>query len=583
MASQQIVRAKFKLWLEIDTTNSGWKNKPVPFDLSSASLNFGLNSIPSASCTLAAGREAISGLEANIHDHVLDLTETKPARIWLDPTGYFSPTDSKAAWTKAGPQIIFDGYVGGVGYKRTVRSTLPVVMLTHWLSDLAFSSTLSENSHPGNMARFRWRQNPASDNAVRAEGLDEFLVKHVNRGVVTTSNIMGPGADFWAKTLFRIFVDLSSTDVLNKLGPDACLAIQTTNSKIKSGLSRLETATGKEKLGTVDLSGKSGTTGASSPYYVPLALKSGALPLQIANSIFSYLDLLSLDSYFNATAWDKIVGELAPQFYFSVVPRVNTAIVAPFVPGYQTPFKKQINFSDISDWSSSFTSVRPIRGVGVLPGRGSNFAGAGNMIAINTLGGCYAPDANKHGLVFFKRPPLWLEQVPISAQKSELVATRGSAQSIDKPKPSSSLTPRPPQAVDKTNPQNSVEVMNQLGDYYQRVAQYLYATEMLKGRYAVMQGKLRFDLAPGTTVFIKNAPPKFLANDQFGLNLIGSISKVNISLDAESADAHTTLQVDFLRTEAENQSLGTSIPGHPLYEQTFVGAPLIHEYLFEGI
>ena len=354
MANQQIVRAKFKLWLEIDMTESNWA-KFVRFDVSSASLNFGLNAIPTASCTLAIGRETLTGIQANIHEHALDLVATKPARIWLDPTGYFSPTDSKAAWTKAGPQVIFLGYVGGIGYKRTVRSTLPVIMLNHWLSDLAFSSILSENSHPGNLTRFRWRANPASDTAQRGQALGSFVTQHVSKDTVIPANIMGPGADFWAKVLYKIFVDLSSTDVLNKVGRDECLAIQTANSRIKSALTRLEISNGKEKLGTADLTSGGKTTGASSPYYVPLALKKGPIENKIASSIFKTLNLLSLDAYFNATAWDKIVGELAPQYYFSVIPRVNTAIIAPFVAGYQTSFKKIINFSDISDWSSSFS------------------------------------------------------------------------------------------------------------------------------------------------------------------------------------------------------------------------------------
>lgn len=578
----QIVRAKFRLWLEVDSTNSGWK-KWVTFDVSSASMNFGINTMPTASCTLAAGRETLSGLPANIHDNVLNLIETKPARLWLDPTGYFSPTDSKGAWTKAGPQIVFDGYIGGLGHKRTLRSTLPVVMLIHWLSDLAFSSILSENSHPGNLSRMRWRPNPVSDNAPRAVGLDEFLTHHVARETVSPDKMMGSSGDFWAKTLFRMFVDLSSTDVLSNVGPDKCVAMQSSNARIKSALARLEAKNGKESLGKVDLGKTAQTTGAQSPYYVPLRLTDGPIPRLIANAIYDYLNKLMLDAYFNATVWDKLIGELAPKFYFGVVPRVNTAIVCPFVAGLQSTFKKGINFSDIADWSSSFSAVRPIRGVGVMPGKAANFSGAGNNIPINALGACFAPDDKKNGLVFFRRPPDWLEQVPYSAQKAEAVAVRAGANNIGKLKPSSSLTPRAPQAVDKDEPQAPVAVLNELKDYYQRVAQYLYAQEMLRGRYAVIQGKLRFDLAPGSTVFIENAPPRFLENDQFGLNLIGSISKVGISLDAEGADARTTFQIDHIRTEAENESLSTSVPKHPLYENIYTGAPLIHEYLFEGM
>jgi hypothetical protein len=576
--ASNVVRAKLRAWLEVDVGNTGWKNS-VEFDISSMSLNFGLNKIPVASCTVAIGRETTGGGQANIHDYASTFVETKPARLWLDPTGYFSATDSAGAWSKAGPQMVFDGYIAGLGYKRTERSTIPVVMLVHWLSDLAFSSVLSENSHPGNPAKFRWRDNPVSDNALRAEGLDEFIQSHFNGGVARPQDMMGSNGDLWSKVIYRAFVDLSSTDVLNQLGTDRCVAMGTTNHKIKTALARLETSAGAERYGQYVDGNPSKSSGASSPYYVPLRLASGAMPQIAAESIHELISRQTLNSYFNSTCWDKLIGELAPTFSFSVVPRVKTAIVCPFVPGLQQTFQAEIDFKDISDWSSSFSSVRPLRGVGVLPGNLSPYAGSGNSIPVNVLGGCFAPDENKHGLIIFKRPPPWLERMPLHAHEPG-IGTKGIALEDGTLRGVSTFSPQAPAALNAERPTSPSRAANAMEDYYKRSAQYLYAQEMLRGRYAVLQGKLRFDLAPGTTVFIRNSPPRFLEGDQFGLNLIGSISRTSIIIDAESATANTSFQVDYIRTEAENDSLSTSVPKHPLYELPFVGAPLIHEYLF---
>jgi len=150
------------------------------------------------------------------------------------------------------------------------------------------------------------------------------------------------------------------------------------------------------------------------------------------------------------------------------------------------------------------------------------------------------------------------------------------------PAPASGTTPGlPGSSVGDATGETPVSAANKMGSYYDRTAQYFYAQEMLRGRFAVVQGKLRFDLAPGTNVTIRNAEPLFLENDQLSQDAVASIIRVGIVMNAESGQAGTSFQLEHVRTARENEDLRTSVPSHPLYTQFYTGAPLLHDYLFE--
>jgi hypothetical protein len=565
-----VISANFRAVLKIQSSKGGFDTH----DISSLSLNFGMNKIPVANCTLAVGRNTSTAnlTQAAIHSSADDFVSTRPAQIILRPSGAFGT--GKGLWDTAGDTVIFDGYVAGLGYRRTERTAVPVVTLTHWIADMAFSSILSESSHPANPARFRWINNPAGGVVAVPDSLDEFVSTHVRRELLQPENFMGGKGDMWGKVLHPMFADLSDKDVLWKFGEDDCITMKDVNESLQLALKRIETSNG----GNSDEPGTDYKVGAKSPYYMPLQLEQGFIPNLVANSLYAFLHKMTLDSYFNSTAWDKIAGELAPALYFSIIPRVQTATVAPFVPGLRQTYRKSIDFRDVSDWSSSFNSIRPLRAVGVLPTNLMSQAGESPGVPVNVLGGCYSPGPkNRPGMVIYKTPPRWLDQVPLHSHDPDLnnAASR------------SSTTPQAPQAPPAgAPPLTPADAMNSMQNYYGKSARYMFAQEMLRGRSAVLQGKLRFDIAPGSTVKIINTPQKFLQNDKLAVNFVGSVTRVGVIIDAENATASTSFQIDYLRTEAENKENSTSIDGHPLYEvppgfkEPYTGAPLLHQYLF---
>ena len=107
-------------------------------------------------------------------------------------------------------------------------------------------------------------------------------------------------------------------------------------------------------------------------------------------------------------------------------------------------------------------------------------------------------------------------------------------------------------------------------------SQAMYALEMLRGRSGVIRCLPRFDIAPGSNVLIENNPA--FPGDNLGLPLMGTVLQVSGQIEAESPSSSVTMRVGYLRTLKENESDDTSIDSHPLYDQAFVGAPLLDEF-----
>ena len=560
---KRVARTEFNLLLQIGELN---------YRVSSASANFALNKIPSARADLAIGREARTLERALIHDTAGGLKKLVPARIIFLPKGEWSPQDVGFApgfgrWDDVGPQVVFDGYVAGAGYRRQRGTVRFSVNLIHWLSDLNFSSALSNQSHPGNPTRLRWR---AVYGDATAFAPTNFIAQTRRGDFFGQLKIQ---QDFWGKSLHPFFCSIASEDILSEFDTSPCDGFKggSANTSAQLALSRFETGQADK-----DVVGKSCEDGAKSPYWKPLPLDMGLIPGLIAQSIGDWCNQMTLESYFQTTLWDKIVGLIGPAFNFAIVPRVQTAIAAPFVPGLQTTFDREYNngkrldLADVTYIDIHALLPRPLRAVGILSVGGSTTTGVPDPNPIATVGGCYGHD-DVRGMVIFRKPPGWLSTAPGHGHSASATAIPGM--------PGSATVPVEPGIA--VPPETPVSAENKMGNYYDRVAQYVYAQEMLRGRFAVVQGKLRFDLAPGTTIAISNRQPLHIPNDQLSGDLVASVIRVGYSMNAEASQAGTALQLEHLRTPAENENDDTSVAQHPLYSNFFTGAPLLHDYLFE--
>jgi hypothetical protein len=94
------------------------------------------------------------------------------------------------------------------------------------------------------------------------------------------------------------------------------------------------------------------------------------------------------------------------------------------------------------------------------------------------------------------------------------------------------------------------------------------------------------DIAPGSIVKVSGSGEKFIGGeDALALTLFGYVSRLTLHVNSESAQAGTTFQLNYLRTEQEAARARESAKDHWLFPGAVHGngrhgCPLIDEYEF---
>lgn len=182
----------------------------------------------------------------------------------------------------------------------------------------------------------------------------------------------------------------------------------------------------------------------------------------------------------------------------------------------------------------------------------------------NTInGGSFSPTPTpKHGMFLVRAAPAWAVN---------LVST-GATRTKDTQMPPTTTTPDTDTPKQEEDPASS---------FLDRLAHDYYVQETLRGRTGALTGRLRFDIAPGSTVKIESAPLSHIKDDQLTTYWFGEVIRVTITISCERRLAETTLQLANLRTQEENESDAFSASRHPLYSEVWSGAPLIDNYYVE--
>ena len=561
----EVVRAEFRIVLTVDGRD---------YECETCTVNYALNQVPSAVCAVAVGQDVRTLSRAAAHEfspgqHIL------PAYITLRGNGdWRSPGDKR--WTRAGEQVIFRGYLTGLprGVRRGQASYR--FQLLHWLSDLSFSSLLSRQSHATNPLRFRWRSvlpSVGSTAGVRTNAVTDY----VSSGLFTATNIV---ADLWGNALFPFFCELSGNQVLDFTSVDGCAAAEngdeTGNTELKQALGRLETSLSSKDNFSTDC----GNGGAASPYFKSLSMAQDGITDTIGDSIGRYCRKQTEREIYGNTAWSKLVGDFGPRFFFTVVPRVETAIIAPFAPGYRETIDQEFGGGLISDPTyigSTGSLSRPLKAVGVPRSGPASLAGglgdAYRQVSDRVLGGCFSPGPST-GMILFRQPPAWLQNVPMQPSDVSKTVLNDNALIVG-----SATTPRDPStsSISESTPEAAVEDSQ---NYYTRIARYYYISEMLRGRSGVVYSKPRFDIAPGSNIRVPTQNALLIDGDSDNGDIIGQVSQVATTFDATAKTASSAFSLVNVRNSRENADDRTSAPGHPLYATNFAGAPLQHELFF---
>lgn len=561
MSAAPYGKAKFRVILNLGGTATGTPGKYTggrEYEICRATTDFSLNAIPQAEAQLAVGREIRSLKPATINTAGQQLAIMQTAQIYLTASGNFSPTEQ---WPSS-QQMIFDGYLTGSAYEKRGNSTALTMSFTHWLSDLSYSTMLSDSSHPGNPHDYTYQ---AAYLPPEVAGLDGEAAKP---GLLSRANALpffsvdNINADLFGKAILPFFKALAQTDRMlfeGKLNPCWQAGAQRTNNIALAALNRFE-------------------SGTQNPWNVPLAVITGDAAAKIAQSISDGMMSRLDDGAYFQSFWDNLIGRIATDMFFGVVPRVNSALVAPIIPGLQKTYSRTIQDTDQDYVSLQATIPRMIRAVGVAGfdaiGVYAGHSEAGTEAIPDTgIGGCYlAVDANgkplTKGSLLVVMAPSWLSSIGL--------VTTPINQTIGV---NSATTPAGNNGPKGANPPGVVARSTDSQALYSAYAKSYYLGQVLQGRQGIVGGKLRFDIAPGTNVFIEGTSDKFLGpSDKVGQDLIGMVTRVSCALDSEMEKASTGFNVAYARTEAENNSPQTSSNIHPLYNAAFVGAPLIDGY-----
>ncbi len=565
----------------------------VELPISSIRANFEENGIPFCTVGVATGRnselpDSILGLSPfHINEQQMRLPTRAAVRLKVTrqdlsgPTNQYWPDD----WFTA-----FEGWVSDSIPEVTLGSRSVTVRLTHWCSDLDFSSPFSEDVFPTTPSDFLFNattvhgtglQRTIVGSTTMSKALSSFTTYTITTDTWDDSNGGGIRQFFYATANERLF---NWQQIANFTGI-AASNFPRTNNLMTFALSRFEPFYDDE-IG-IDLY----------QYGCPLRLRndisaSGQLALKIQKEM---TEAVYGGNTIGTTIWDKLVAGIAPQFMFSVIPMVDRVLTVPYTPWLNQTWTR-IASDEFDMLSYSSTVRRPVRAVAVIGGYASstglrsNQQAAGSVIGNRKVLGYYEPtpsniNATREGMTRYVGAPAWINDLFMQGFSSLTAPLTGNIPLASNPRTRALDVPPPgfigPLLPDQIQAQMEAKQVA-CESLANALAKATYLQDSTQMRQAVISTNLRFDIAPGSTILIQSSPDPFVeamlnSEGQTDTDLVGRVVRVTWSLDisGQGASSSTVFHVAYLRTLAENNDEAFASDDHPLWRDVWRGAPLI--------
>jgi len=542
-------------------------------------MTYSVNQIPTASAQIALGRNARTQQDSSIYAAVKNIRQMAKVRVRILGTiGDVSAKTFNGSQDRfpPGPATIFMGYVSGLSYRRSAGRISMIVNMVHQLFDLAASSGGTKDMIPGSP--------------------HDFLLQTLGQGA--GGDIYGSAETRFSNSLPPLLnVDFSQgvMNCLNELATTNLL--QTHDEKFWCGGPNVVNQELESNTQAANIINKSGewegiATFSESEYMSPYAKKC---PLLVhssgVNKAATVIGQQVASSLAATSMWGMLVNSVLPAFGCGIVPMARGAILAPMLPMAQEA-QMVIKPEDYVDFNFSTQSQRPLYGVGVLgsfvlgtlnPERpkvcvGSGFVpdqaddDAAAAEAAEAAGGAAAPTKGTDGMWMFVPAPKWLEDF----SNFDSGAIEGNARINVLMGNVSHEAVGEDEQLDEEDPGDEVADWN---DATRKYAQMIYATQALRGREGTLVGKLRFDIAPGTTIKIQAKGDEFSAGiDSLATDMYGFVVSSTLVINAEQSAASTTYEIINLRTEEENKKERFAFKAHPFFgDEYFKHAPLVPE------
>ena len=526
----------------------------VQLPLATFSMNYALNSIPTATAAVPLGRDARTGKPSAVYEVAKELKQMAPVVVKLvGALGDWSTGGLGSAKQQfpAGEHILFTGYVSGVSYRRNNGSISLMLSFANTLIDLALSSCGSRDAVPG--------------------APHDLMLPILHEGAGGKTH-MDAASRYISGLPVAMTLDMSKAllDVLTKISSDNLLqasAAWCDSSPPPQLVANLlaNTRALQALNGVLDWKGFSNLAAAKPayirdyPFEVDLDSKTA-----LAKSIGGRLNA----SFAGTSMWHALIGSLITDIGLAVVPQTNSALL---VPAFDMSREAGavIWTSDTADINLSVRSQRPLFGVGVMH---EQHMGTLPINEKQCVAGTYTAslDGVVDGMWLFVPAPDWLSATEIL----DIKAVNGNG-SVNKllTQVVNTAVGSDNRAVDEKAEDNVVN----WNDASNKYAQMIYAANALQDRGGTITGKLRFDIAPGSTVVIKaDTATKTAGIDDFATDIYGFVNRVTVTINAQEASATTSFNLTNLRTDEENKLSRFSMSSHPFYGVKYFNyAPLI--------
>ena len=566
----------------------------VEFPICSARANFEENGIPFCTVTVATGREAsnagsILGLSSfHWKERLLRLPSRAVLRLQVMRVDKVGPSNQEwpDGWFTA-----FEGWVSDVIPEISMGNRGATLKLTHWLSDLDFSSPYTEDALPNSPEDFLFNATTFAGTGINSQIVGGATLSKAQANFTPQTVASDIWEDGFGGGIRPFLYGISAERLFNwqqiaAFSRSAAPGVDDpprTNSLMREALDNFEP---KEDP----------VTGFKSyTYGVPLQFRTDLLGGgELANKIHRCVS----QSFYNpqslgSTIWDKLSSGLSSSLMFSLVPMVDRVLTVPYNPWLNTTWTR-IATDEFDSLSYSTTVRRPIKAVAVIGGYSS---GTGlkplqqtSPTLVNNRGvlGYYEPvpsptNGTKNGMTMYVSPPAWLNDLLMQGLSSRTAPTTGNIPFSSAPIPRK-LDPFNPllgpvlDAIEQEM-RNKQKASESLANALAK-ATYLQNTTQM--RQAVISTNLRFDIAPGSMLLIQPSPDMFVeaalhTQGMTDTDLVGRVARVTWSIDiqGESASASTVFHIAYLRTLEENGDEAYASDEHPLWRYTWTGSPLI--------
>jgi hypothetical protein len=542
-----VIPLRFKAYIDVTSMDGVTILKKCP--ITHATMNFALGGIGTATFIVATGMHAQTRIAAHIHSYTEKFDNQLIVSCWMETDGWW---DERTPWPRRVFRI-WEGVTSGLNFTFNRQALSLQLGSTHWLTRLDNASLSSGNILKGSCDTFTTAfgiEMLGEGNVLASEGA---LLKLANRGV--------QNPDFWKDVVKQMILGL--TDVNHKKIKAGSLNWRQTFSQFANCKSR------SDVKHEVEIGNKEATDIINKRFddftqIIPGVLK-GNFPLifKAAKLEESYLNILARiigNRFGSATALEKVYA-CAQMFMYNIAYNVESATNIPFVPVLKSDkLWRTLNASEYGVIRATGYTPPEIAGVGVYGQNQTAFMGDSPQSQPNIpdsqqiIGAFKASDRGK--FLMIDAPPYLWPQVRHSANKANLATAQSAV--------GSPTTKKQPPGIDAA----INDAVSSVGCMYARLK---YFDTVFALRTATLSGKLRFDIAPGSMIRLKNAGIKL---PQFHTpELFATVSSVTVVLDAQDGHAITNFGLSHLRTAKEDDFAPTAHPFFP--EKPWIGSPLV--------